>query len=104
MNAPRNPGGSLIERAADAYGLNDFARRAPTPPPLVAPDVPPAFAEPRVHVAPVAAPVVPAVAPVAPTARAVVRPVAPGSAAVIDRAMLAEAGMIVPGGPVGVLA
>lgn len=68
MNAPRTPragGGSLIERAADTYGLNDFARRPiaiPVEPapraPFVAPEPPAAFAEPRIHMpAPAAAPV-----------------------------------------------
>lgn len=108
MNAPKSPSGrgaSLIERAADAYGLNDFARAAPAvrverprpdpvrpaaPPPFVDPDPPAAFAAPRVH---------------APVPAAAVPPVRPATgAAAIDRKALAEAGHIVPGAPVGVLA
>ncbi len=119
MNAPKTPGtgaaaprGSLIERAADAYGLNDFARRAPKPP---------AFAEPRFH-APAAEPELLLDTPIADPARveaeAVVapvpepqlepvakpRPLLPGGTAQIDRQLLAEAGMIVPGAAIGVLA
>ncbi|MES2753756.1 MAG: hypothetical protein V4659_03745 [Pseudomonadota bacterium] len=137
---PKRPGGgSLIERAADAYGLGAFERRPPVVP------VPAPFAEPRIHVpvTPVqVAPVPVAPTPVAPppfvpspsTARfagaqdrlppvaeveapvPVARPstslgtngrgVAPvsGATAIIDRARLAEGGMIVPGATVSVLA
>jgi Mrp family chromosome partitioning ATPase len=110
MNAPRNPkgGGSLIERAAGAYGLTDFARRPDAipaaRPPFVAPELPAAFAEPRIH-APVATPA-PAPAPVAPTPKpaSAARPASYGPVAGIDRKMLAEGGNIVPGAPVSVLA
>lgn len=113
---PRSAGGSLIERAAEAYGLDGFNL---TPPPRVLAEPPAAFAETRVHAAP------PTVVPSDP----IPRPPSRGSAsspplpfsgtpdqvlgdeavarspvAAIDRAMLAEAGMIVPGGSVGVLA
>jgi Mrp family chromosome partitioning ATPase len=101
MNAPKSPG-SLIERAADAYGLGDFARRAPatpvTKPPFV--ETPPAFAQPRIH-----APAAPAPAPVAkPAPTAAMRPVTRADAVAIDRKKLAEQGMIVPGAPASVLA
>lgn len=122
MNAPRGPG-SLIERAADAYGLGDFARRnAPiakppfveAPRPAPAADIP-AFAEPRIH------------APVSPgpsVSRVVEKPDhtarvstsldtnggggrkvgARADAVAIDRRKLADQGMIVPGAPASVLA
>lgn len=115
MNAPKTPApgaprGSLIERAADAYGLNDFARRAP---------MPAAFAEPKFHAPAPAAPKAPIPVPppepkpepkpVVETAPALVavakpRPASAGAVANIDRALLARDGMIVPGAPVGVLA
>ena len=134
MNAPRHPAGgpgSLIERAADAYGLGDPARRpgpaAPRPPfvdgpaPIPPPETPAAFAAPRIHApaepvtfaplvlrdppAPVhAAPAQP-VAPPEPAMPAPPPAVASGVApAAIDRALLAEQGMLVPGAPASVLA
>ncbi len=105
MNAPKRPG-SLIERAADAYGLGDFARRAPAAPAARPPfvDTPPAFAEPRIH-APVAPAPAPKVAPVAaPKPAPAARPVVRADAVAIDRKKLAEQGMIVPGAPASVLA
>lgn len=89
---PRSAGGSLIERAAEVYGLGGLDRKVATPPPpRVLADPPEAFGSPRLHV--------PEAAAAAPTASMPRR-----DAAVIDRAMLAEAGMIVPGRPVSVLA
>ena len=103
---PRSAGGSLIERAAEVYGLDGFHL---TPPPRVLADPPAAFAESQVHapaeakaveVKPVEA-VVPAAAP---TPKTFVPAPTDGTVAAIDRALLAEAGMIVPGGSVSVLA
>ena len=81
------PGGSLLERAAATY---DWGRQLRTAPPVVAQPEPPLPAyEP--HFAPVEHFDEPA-------------PITPGEIAPIDRLMLAEAGMIVPGAPVGPLA
>lgn len=120
MNAPRIPtapdvgGKSLIERAADAYGLDDFTRRPGRPvepPPYVAPEPPAAFAEPRIHVEPVVefAPEVavepelePDVEVPAPVARP--RVIETGDVVAIDRTLLAEGGNIVPGAAASVLA
>jgi len=100
---PRKLKGSLVERAAEAYDLNHFLRMpdvpvnaplapaspaAPAPAPVAAPaaeDLP--FARPRPISAAVAAPL----------------PVREGAAA-IDRRLLAENGLLVPGAPVGPLA
>ena len=110
---PRSAGGSLIERAAEVYGLDGFHL---TPPPRVLADPPAAFAEPQVHAPQPASPSTPLVS------SEVEKPVVvervstsldtngtkgtTGSASVvtIDRTLLAEAGMIVPGGSVSVLA
>lgn len=103
---PRSAGGSLIERAAEVYGLDGFHL---TPPPRVLADPPAAFAEPQVH-APVetkaveAKPVEAVVPVAAPTPKTFVPAPTDGTVAAIDRALLAEAGMIVPGGSVSVLA
>lgn len=78
---------SLLERAADRWQLGP----KPGLPPVAMPDLPPA--------PPVAAPVATAPARKMPPAR--IRPVDPAR---IDRDMLAEAGMLVPGGPVTALA
>jgi exopolysaccharide/PEP-CTERM locus tyrosine autokinase len=78
---------SLLERAADRWQLGP----KPGLPPVAMPDLPPA--------PPVAAPVATAPARKMPPAR--IRPVDPAR---IDREMLAEAGMLVPGGPVTALA
>ncbi|MFA5965848.1 MAG: exopolysaccharide biosynthesis protein [Sphingomonas sp.] len=114
---PRKLKGSLVERAAEAYDLNHFLRMpdqpvaapeplavprddAPVaqhaPAPLAAPaldDLP--FATPRPIAAPIIAP--PAAVAASPA------PVRDG-VAVIDRALLAESGLLVPGAPVGPLA
>lgn len=96
---PRSAGGSLIERAAEAYGLDGFHL---TPPPRVLVDPPAAFAEPQVH-APVEAKPVEDVAP-APAPKSFAPAPPDAAVATINRALLAEAGMIVPGGSVSVLA
>lgn len=80
---------SLLERAADRWQLGP----KPDLPPVAMPDLPPA------PPSPVAAPAVKASPRKMPSAR--IRPVEPAR---IDRDMLAEAGMLVPGGPVTALA
>lgn len=115
---PHDRGGSLIERAADAYGLTDFARSAP--PPRVLADPPAAFAEPRAHARPAPevelvptlepasavepAPAVEPASAVEPVPVAEPTPVARTGAAAIDRQLLARDGMIVPGAAASVLA
>ncbi|QDZ07720.1 AAA family ATPase [Sphingomonas panacisoli] len=92
MNKPiMNKGGSLLERAAEVY---DFSAhfRAPVIPADDLPPVPPV--EPVETIVPLRA----TPTPVVPTA-----PVAHREAA-IDRALLVENGLLVPGAPVGVLA
>ena len=104
--SPRKPGegGSLIERAADAYGLGRFEHRpAPIALPAVPPVAAPAFTPPPAFTAPhvAAAMVAPAPAP------ALARPVAPApihAAVAIDRAVLSASGMIMPGASASVLA
>lgn len=103
---PRRLRGSLLERAAAA---NQFApaptRAAPPPPPPVPPLAPmPAYPEPEpepvLRRSSVSDP-----APVAPLYQE--EPIAPAGgrrSAPIDRAALAEAGMLVPGGPITSLA
>lgn len=78
---------SLLERAADRWQLGP----KPELPPVAMPDLPPA--------PPVAVPAAKASPRKMPPAR--IRPVEPAR---IDRDMLAEAGMLVPGGPVTALA
>lgn len=78
---------SLLERAADRWQLGP----KPDLPPVAMPDLPPA--------PPVVPPVAKASPRKMPSAR--IRPVDPAR---IDREMLAEAGMLVPGGPVTALA
>lgn len=102
---PRRLRGSLLERAAAA---NQFApaptRAAPPPPPPVPPLAPmPAYpeAEPVLR-----RPTAPEPAPAPPLPRQ--EPIAPAAtgrrSAPIDRTALAEAGMLVPGGPINSLA
>ena len=79
---------SLLERAADRWQLGP----KPGVPPVAMPDLPPA---PPVIAAPVAGTSTRKMPP------ARIRPVDPAR---IDREMLAEAGMLVPGGPVTALA
>jgi exopolysaccharide/PEP-CTERM locus tyrosine autokinase len=115
---PRKLKGSLVERAAEAYDLDHFLRMPDMPD---APVAPPARAP-----APVAAPAAPIVQaspePIAAPAAedlpfAKPRPIAPPpgaaipaplpvreGAAPIDRHMLAENALLVPGAPVGPLA
>lgn len=81
---------SLLERAADRWQLGP----KPELPPVAVPDLPPAPPPPVV-----AAPAAKASPRKMPSAR--IRPVEPAR---IDRDMLAEAGMLVPGGPVTALA
>lgn len=81
---------SLLERAADRWQLGP----KPELPPVAMPDLPPAPPPPAV-----AAPAAKATPRKMPSAR--IRPVEPAR---IDRDMLAEAGMLVPGGPVTALA
>ncbi len=81
---------SLLERAADRWQLGP----KPELPPVAMPDLPPAPPPPAV-----AAPAAKAQPRKMPPAR--IRPVEPAR---IDRDMLAEAGMLVPGGPVTALA
>ncbi|WP_295215453.1 AAA family ATPase [uncultured Brevundimonas sp.] len=78
---------SLLERAADRWQLGP----KPELPPVAIPDLPPA--------PPVVVPTAKAPSRKMPPAR--IRPVDPAR---IDREMLAEAGMLVPGGPVTALA
>jgi len=114
---PRKLKGSLVERAAEAYDLNHFLRMPDVPGDVPAPQMTPPVT-PSVAVAPVAQPApapTPAAAPAAedlPFARprppvsaaaAAPLPVREG-AAPIDRRLLAEHGMLVPGAPVGPLA
>lgn len=107
---PRSAGGSLIERAAEVYGLDGFHL---TPPPRVLADPPAAFAEPQVHApltadAPISSPRPESRGPASssPAQNSGTRDQVRGdeTLATIDRALLAEAGMIVPGGSVSVLA
>lgn len=75
-NVPRKVSGSLLERAAEVYDFGEHlrARQAePGAPPVSSPPSPPP--------SPVAAP----------------------GAAIVDRALLAESGLLVPGAPVGAL-
>jgi protein-tyrosine kinase len=105
---PRKLKGSLVERAAEAYDLNHFLRMPDQPTAASAPrDGPIAQSAP----APLAAPAIdnlpfatprPIAAPAAAVAPAPA-PVRDGAAA-IDRALLAESGLLVPGAPVGPLA
>ena len=81
---------SLLERAADRWQLGP----KPELPPVAMPDLPPAPPPP-----PVTTPAAKAPPRKMPSAR--IRPVEPAR---IDRDMLAEAGMLVPGGPVTALA
>ena len=76
---------SLLERAADRWQLGP----KPELPPVAMPDLPPA------------SPPIATAAPRKPMPSARIRPVDPAR---IDREMLAEAGMLVPGGPVTALA
>jgi exopolysaccharide/PEP-CTERM locus tyrosine autokinase len=78
---------SLLERAADRWQLGP----KPDLPPVAMPDLPPA--------PPVVVPAAKGTSRKMPSAR--IRPVDPAR---IDREMLAEAGMLVPGGPVTALA
>lgn len=120
---PRKLKGSLVERAAEAYDLNHFLRMpdvpsdaplAPQPaaPPVAAPagveDLP--FAAPRpvaqeapAHAAAPAAVVKPRPIAPPPVVAPAPLPVREG-AAPINRHMLAENGLLVPGAPVGPLA
>ncbi len=108
-HTPRRLSGSLLERAADIYGLTPQAPSVPAAPKRDAPVAPPeaavpAHAEPlelRVPL-PVDAPA-PAVMPPVVTPSPV-GPDAGRRAVAIDREKLADAGMIVPGAAVTALA
>lgn len=110
---PRKLKGSLVERAAEAYDLNHFLRMPDQP--VAAPDpvATPQDESPVVRhpPAPMAAPALddlpfatprPIAAPIATVAPAPAPP--RDGAAAIDRALLAESGLLVPGAPVGPLA
>ncbi|MDB5703146.1 MAG: exopolysaccharide biosynthesis protein [Sphingomonas bacterium] len=90
---PRKMTGSLLERAAELYDFGTHLRPArqeelrPEPQPIRAPAREPVF-EPVREEAPL------------PRAQAVVRS---ASGVAIDRAMLAEKGLLVPGAPIGAL-
>lgn len=111
---PRKLKGSLVERAAEAYDLNHFLRRPEVP--ADAPVAPVTRATPAPIAAPIAqpvsAPAATAVAedlpfakprPIVAAAVAAPLPVREG-ASPIDRRLLAENGLLVPGAPVGPLA
>ncbi|MDB5678007.1 AAA family ATPase [Sphingomonas bacterium] len=97
MNKPIiNKNGSLLERAAEAYDFSAHFRA----PAIPLDDLPPApVAKPMAAASP---PVAPPPAAFAPMPRPA--PPVPSCQAVIDRAMLADNGLLVPGAPVGVLA
>jgi protein-tyrosine kinase len=99
---PARKGGSLVVRAAEAYDLAHYLRA-----PDGVPDAPPTRAPRPASEAPFAQPktVAPATetkpAPIA----ARVEPVRPREgAATIDRTLLADRGLLVPGAPIGALA
>uniref|UniRef100_UPI0035CC8BE3 exopolysaccharide biosynthesis protein n=1 Tax=uncultured Sphingomonas sp. TaxID=158754 RepID=UPI0035CC8BE3 len=95
---PRKMTPSLLERAAEMYDFGEIKRVQPEVPP-VAPAAPvEAKAAPAQESAPAPAPA-PVVAP-----RPVPAPAARGAVAPIDRTLLAEQGMLVPGAPIGALA
>lgn len=121
MNKPIiTKGGSLLERAAEVY---DFSARlnaraipdselqaAPAPKPVVAAQVvetPKAVEAPRPVETPAAVTAMPAT-PAAPVARPMAAPPAAlpvaGRQATIDRELLAENGLLIPGAAIGVLA
>lgn len=85
---PRKVKTSLLERAAEVYDFAEHARARGAP--VAAPPV----AQPQTVPLPIAP-----VAPVAPVAKAVRR----AGVAAIDRALLAERGMLVPGAAIGAL-
>ena len=90
MHQPVKRGGSLLERAAEAYDLRAYTRpvKAPQPAELVEPSLS----------------AIPAEFLAAADHDDFVPPPADPTVASVDRAMLAERGMIVPGAPVGPLA
>jgi protein-tyrosine kinase len=94
MNQPVNRG-SMLERAAEVYDFSAHLRARDVP--AIESELPPAIAP----VVAAQAPAVPlaASAPKAPT----VRPI-PGRTATIDRQLLVDNGLLVPGAPIGVLA
>ena len=112
QNNALKSGGSLLERAAEVYDIGSGLRVAPPAAPVAADPAPvQAPVEKRVVKAPeTAAPAKPALTPPveipAPkVAKAVApRPRAEGLVHPVDREALAEAGFIVPGGPVTGLA
>ncbi|MBN8807688.1 MAG: AAA family ATPase [Sphingomonas sp.] len=96
MNKPLiRRGDSLLERAAEVY---DFSAH------LRASQIPVEALQPAAAPAPTPAPAAPAPAAPQATAPVVVAPPVAGRHAAIDRAMLAENGLLVPGAPIGVLA
>lgn len=108
---PRKLKGSLVERAAEAYDLNHFLRvpdMPPAPPAVSRPVAQPTAPRVREEVAPVVAEDLPFATPrpiaPPPTVAGPVRvPVRDGGAP-INRHLLAENGLLVPGAPVGPLA
>jgi exopolysaccharide/PEP-CTERM locus tyrosine autokinase len=108
---PRKAGGSLLERAAQVYDFGTHLRPAQTPEEFQPEPQPIRLRAPEPVSAPVfepdPEPVHPeAIEPVrqeepAPRARAVIRPAS--GVAIIDRTMLGEKGLLVPGAPIGAL-
>ena len=110
---PRRPkASSLIERASAAYDLNSYfagPKTAEPKPPFVEPA--PAEREVATEWAPAPAPAsAPVASPLAPVAAPVAKPVPMSppvsrpAQAIVDRAKLEEAGMLIPGKPVSILA
>jgi len=98
---PRKLKGSLVERAAEVYDLNHFMRLPDHPAAVVVDPVPMAAATPVASVdnLPIAEPH----RTTTYAAPAVPEPVRMGAVS-IDRARLAEKGLLVPGAPIGPLA
>ncbi len=93
---PTRPTGSLLERAADAYDFGEILRGTPQPAPAAAA---PAPAPAPILVPPVVAP--PPPEPVARAAAPVIAANPPSETGLVrvDRAMLRDSGLIVPGAP-----
>lgn len=101
---PRRLRGSLLERAAAANQFAPAPTRAAPPPPPVPPLAPmPAYPEAEPVLRRPAAPE-PAPAPPLPRQEPIAPAVTGRRSAPIDRTALAEAGMLVPGGPINSLA
>ena len=91
---PIRTGGSLLERAAEVYDFGAAFNGTPSQSPVIEPQPLAPMAKPIAEPFPVSEEG-PRIAIAAP---------APGGAAIIDRARLAELGMLIPGAPIGALA